>query len=82
MGQSNAETIKVRLNTVERIEDFVCTVSQYPEELDLTSGRCTVNAKSIMGVFCLNLTNDIELAIHADKARAKAIEKDLEKFVA
>lgn len=55
-------TIKVKLNSVTDVQDFVRECSSFEEDIDITSGRYIINAKSIMGIFSLNLSE--ELAVH------------------
>ena len=56
----------VYLNSISDIKDFVNIVSKYSYEIDLVSGRYVVDAKSIMGIFSLDLTKPIRLEIHND----------------
>lgn len=61
------KSMKVKLNSIEKIRDFVSLVSLYPNhEFDLVSGRYVVNAKSIMGIFSLDQSADTELIVHGD----------------
>ena len=57
----------VRLNSIDNVKDFVKKANDYPYELDLSLGKYTVDAKSIMGIFSLDLSREIELTIHSDK---------------
>lgn len=60
------QKITLMLDSIDRVKSFVELVSRYPFEIDLISGRYTVNAKSIMGIFSLDLSKPIELNIHAN----------------
>ncbi len=60
------KTVKVRLSSIEAVRDFVEVVRKYDYEIDLSSGRYVVDAKSIMGIFSLDLMNPITLTIHSD----------------
>ena len=64
------KSIKMRLSSIEDVRNFVNTVSKYDIEADLKSGRYTVDAKSLMGIFSLDLMQPIELIIHSDSADA------------
>lgn len=55
---------RVSLNSVEKVKDFVAVTSRLPMEMELTSGRYVVDAKSIMGIFSLDLTQPMELRAH------------------
>lgn len=62
------KSMKVKLNSIEKIRDFVSLVSLYPShEFDLVSDRYVVNAKSIMGIFSLDQSADTELIIHGEE---------------
>lgn len=60
------KNVNVLLNSIGDVKDFVNIVSKYSYEIDLVSGRYVVDAKSIMGIFSLDLTKPIRLEIHAD----------------
>ena len=60
------KTVKVRLSSIEAVRDFVEAVRKYEAEIDLASGRYVVDAKSIMGIFSLDLMNPITLTVHKD----------------
>lgn len=56
----------VLINSIEKVKQF-CTISnEAPFDVDLISGRYTIDAKSIMGIFSLNLSNPIEMVAHCD----------------
>ena len=56
----------MRLSTIEDVRNFVNIVARYDIDIDLSSGRYIVDAKSIMGIFSLDLLNPIELTAHSD----------------
>ncbi|MCR5353362.1 MAG: HPr family phosphocarrier protein [Clostridiales bacterium] len=60
------KTFNIKLSTIENVKDFVNIVSKYDYEIDLKSGRYVVDAKSIMGIFSLDLMNNIEVTVHSD----------------
>ena len=60
------KTFNIKLSTIENVKDFVNIVSKYDYEIDLKSGRYVVDAKSIMGIFSLDLMNKIEVSVHSD----------------
>ena len=59
------KSVMIRLSLVENVNKFVNIVSRYPFEMDLRAGRHVVDAKSILGIFSLDLSKPIELNIHA-----------------
>ena len=59
-------TCNIMLNTINDVKVFVNTVSKYDFDVDLISGRYAIDAKSIMGIFSLDLSKPIELNIHSE----------------
>ena len=57
---------QIKLSTVEQIRSFINKVERYNFPVDLKEGRYIVDAKSIMGIFSLDLSKDLELKIHSD----------------
>lgn len=57
---------KVLLNSIVDVKKFVNTVSKYDFDIDLVSDRYVVDAKSIMGIFSLDLSKEIKLNIYSD----------------
>ena len=61
--------ITIALNTINDVKFFVNTVSRYDFDVDLISGRYAVDAKSIMGIFSLDLSKPISGEIHDDNCQ-------------
>lgn len=62
------KTVNIKLSTIEDVKNFVNAVTLFNGDADLSSGRYVVDAKSIMGIFSLDLANPITLTIHSDNA--------------
>ncbi len=60
------KTVNVQLNMAEAVKNFVNIVSKYPYDIDLHSGRHIVDAKSILGIFSLDLNHPIALEIYSE----------------
>lgn len=56
----------VALSSINDVKNFVDIVTRYEYEIDLTSGRYVVDAKSIMGIFSLDLSKPIDVEVHSD----------------
>ncbi len=56
--------LKISLNSVTKVKAFVNTIAKFDGDFDLSSGKYTVDAKSIMGIFSLDLGNPLTLTIH------------------
>ena len=65
---------KIKLSTIEDVRDFVNAASKYTYEIDLSS-----DAKSIMGIFSLDLMNPIELTVHSDEP--EGFLNEIKKFI-
>lgn len=61
-------SVKVSLNSIDKVKSFVNTISQFDQDFDLISGRYVIDAKSIMGIFSLDLSQPIELRIQKEEA--------------
>lgn len=68
------KTIKVSLNSIDKVKVFVNLIAKYDSDFDLVSGRYVIDAKSIMGIFSLDLSKPIELTIHDESAVDEVIE--------
>ncbi len=64
----------IRLNTINDVKQFVNIVSKCDYDVDLISGRYAVDAKSIMGIFSLDISKPIQLNAHTDNADALLAE--------
>ena len=60
------KTVNISLNSNDKVKAFVNTIAKYDVDFDLVSGRYVIDAKSIMGIFSLDLSKPIELSIHSD----------------
>ena len=60
------KSVMIRLSLVENVNNFVNIVTRYPYEMDLRAGRHVVDAKSILGIFSLDLSRPITLEIYND----------------
>ena len=58
------KTFNIMLNSIMDVKEFVNIVNRFPYEIDLTSSRYVVDAKSIMGIFSLDISKPIDLNIH------------------
>ncbi|NLY49000.1 MAG: HPr family phosphocarrier protein [Clostridiales bacterium] len=61
------KTVKISLNSIDKVKSFVNDVTKFENDFDLVSGRYVIDAKSIMGIFSLDLSKTIDLNIHGDQ---------------
>ena len=69
------------LSSINDVKDFVNIVSRYDFDVDLTSGRYVVDAKSIMGIFSLDLSKPILVEVHSEGPAADEFVAALTKFI-
>ena len=60
------KTVKISLNSIDKVKSFVNDLTKFDTDFDLISGRNVIDAKSIMGIFSLDLSRPIDLNIHAE----------------
>ena len=61
------KTVQISLNSIDKVKSFVNDITKFNNDFDLVSGRYVIDAKSIMGIFSLDLTKPINLNIHAEE---------------
>ncbi|RHP33258.1 HPr family phosphocarrier protein [Lachnotalea sp. AF33-28] len=59
------KTVQISLNSIDKVKSFVNDLTKFDCDFDLVSGRYVIDAKSIMGIFSLDLSKPIDLNIHA-----------------
>ena len=73
-------TVKISLNSIDKVKAFVNDVTKFNTDFDLVSGRYVIDAKSMMGIFSLDLSKTIDLTIHDDDD-TEAILKALAPYI-
>ncbi|MBQ5954203.1 MAG: HPr family phosphocarrier protein [Lachnospiraceae bacterium] len=63
-------TITIRLNSIDKVKEFVRVITNFDNDFDVRSGRYTVDGKSILGIFSLDLARPLELDIYGDNIDA------------
>ena len=59
------KTVQISLNSIDKVKSFVNDITRFDNDFDLVSGRYVIDAKSIMGIFSLDLSKPIDLNVHA-----------------
>lgn len=60
------KTVQISLNSIDKVKSFVNDISKFDFDFDLVSGRYVIDAKSIMGIFSLDLSKAIDLNVHTE----------------
>lgn len=69
----------VKIATIDQVKKFVSTVMLFNYEVDLVSGRYAIDAKSIMGIFSLDLSKELKMIAHTDNTAE--LEEALAEFI-
>ena len=72
-------TVKISLNSIDKVKSFVNELTKFDYDFDLVSGRYVIDAKSIMGIFSLDLSKPIKMEIHSDDC--EAFLKEIQRFI-
>ena len=75
------KTVQISLNSIDKVKSFVNAITQFEFDFDLISGRYVIDAKSIMGIFSLDLSKPITLNVHAEDTSMEPIMAVLEKYI-
>ena len=74
------QVVTISLTQVSQVKRFVNLVSQAPCDVDVVSGRHTVDAKSMLGIYSLDLSKPIQVLIYSDDC--EELKKNLAEFTA
>ena len=74
------KSINIKLSLSENVKTFVNMVNRYPYDMDLRAGRHVVDAKSILGIFSLDLSKPITLEVYSDEC--DDLMNDIKPFMA
>ena len=75
------KTVSISLNSIDIVKAFVNDISKYDFDFDLVSGRYVIDAKSIMGIFSLDLSKPINLNVHAEGSNLDEVLKVLAPYI-
>ena len=73
------KTVKISLNSIDKVKSFVNDITKFDVDFDLVSGRYVIDAKSIMGIFSLDLSKPIKVEVHSDDC--DKFMEELDKFI-
>lgn len=75
------KTVQISLNSINKVKSFVNEITKFDNDFDLVSGRYIIDAKSIMGIFSLDLSKPIDLNIHANESDIDGILSILKPYL-
>lgn len=68
------KAVRISLNSIDKVKAFVNEVTKFESDFDLVSGRYVIDAKSIMGIFSLDLSKPIDLNVHSEEDEARILQ--------
>lgn len=74
-------TVSVLLNSVEKVQNFISRISKYGCSFDIESGHTTVDAKSMIAMFSLDLSQPLRLTINNDNGEMEDILRDIGEYM-
>ena len=74
------KSVQIFLQMASQVKKFVTIVQDYPFDIDLRSDRYVVDAKSILGIFSLDLSKPINVEIHASNEQQAECDKLIEEI--
>ena len=73
------QVVTISLTEVNQVKRFVNLIEQIPFDVDVVSGRYTVDAKSMLGIYSLDLSKPIQVVIYSDNC--EELKKSLTEFM-
>lgn len=70
-------TASILLSSIEAVKKFVTLTNSYNFPVNLTTDRGTIDAKSIMGIFSMDLSKPLQIVVDSDSVK----EEDQEEFI-
>ena len=75
------EPIRIRINTIEDVKHFVTEANAQISDIDVVSGRYLVDAKSLLGLFSLDLTKPVDVVVHGTPGDREKFARAIERLV-
>ena len=72
----------VSLGTIESVKNFVTKITEFEEDFDLIQGKYVIDAKSVLGIFSIDLSKPVLLRINAEGERLEQIKNAVKEFEA
>lgn len=76
------KTYMLDLNSIDRVKGFVSAIEKFDGYFDIATGRYVVDAKSIMGIFSMDLSKPVEFRVLETHEKLSAIEAAIAPYIA
>ncbi len=70
-------SFKIKLVTIEDVRNFVTNANMQMCDADIVSGRYTIDAKSLLGIFSLDLSKPVEVQVHGTSHDAELFKNPI-----
>lgn len=74
--------VNILLDSIDKVKKFVSVVAEFDTDFDLISGRYVIDAKSILGIFSMDLSKPLTLQIHAEAEELEKVLAALKEYMA
>lgn len=74
-------TVSIMIDSVEKVQRFISAISRYSCSFDIESGHSCVDAKSLVGIFSLDISQPLHLTIHDDGSQMEDVLRDIKEFM-
>lgn len=74
--------VNILLDSIDKVKKFVSVVTEFDTDFDLISGRYVIDAKSILGIFSMDLSKPLTLQIHAEAEELEKVLVALKEYMA
>lgn len=75
------KTYMLDLNSIDKVKGFVKAIERFEGYFDVATGRYVVDAKSIMGIFSMDLSNKVEFRILETNVQISEVEAAIAPYV-
>lgn len=74
------QEVQISLGTIEKVKQFVKTLAKFEGDFELVSGKYIVNAKSILGLFSVDLSKPVLLRIDVNDTKREDVLNAIEEY--
>lgn len=72
----------LELSSIDKVKGFVKAIERFEGYFDMVMGRYVVDAKSIMGIFSMDLSKKVEFRILETNAKIQEVEAAIAPYLA
>lgn len=74
------QEVQISLSSIDEVKQFVQTLTMFDGDFELISGKYIVNAKSILGLFSVDLSKPVVLRIDVEKTKMEEVLKAISEY--